>query len=66
MVHGEIITRPLGNPVLFSQNKELINELLMKAHFVKRNTAQLMTMLNEMKQKALNLQKIINKEYHVK
>jgi hypothetical protein len=66
MVNGEIITRPIGNPVLFSQNKELINELLMKAHFVKRNTAQLMTMLDGMKQIALNLQKTITKEYHLK
>jgi hypothetical protein len=59
MVNGEIITRPVGNPALFSQNKELINELLMKAHFVKRNTAQLMSLLDGMKQKALNLQEII-------
>ena len=66
MVNGEIITRPVGNPALFSQNKELINELLMKAHFVKRNTAQIMTMLEGMKQKALNLQSTINKKYHLK
>ena len=66
MVNGEIITRPIGNPALFSQNKELINELLMKAHFVKRNTAQLMSMLDGMKQKALNLQETIRKEYHLK
>ncbi len=63
MVTGEKITRPNGNPALISQNKELINELLMKAHFVKRNKAQLMTMLDAMKQKALNLLKTINKEY---
>jgi hypothetical protein len=66
MVNGEIITRPIGNPALFSQNKELINELLMKAHFVKRNTAQLMSMLDAMKQKALDLQKTIDKEYNIK
>ncbi len=65
MVIGETITRPAGNPSLFSQNKELINELLMKAHFVKRNNAQLINMLTEMKRKALNLQKTINKEYHL-
>jgi hypothetical protein len=66
MVNGVTITRPSGNPVLFSQNKELINELLMKAHFVKRNNAQLMEMLEGMKRKALNLRETINKEYHLK
>jgi hypothetical protein len=66
MVKGEKIIRPNGNPALLSQNKELINELLMKAHFVKRNNAQLMIMLDGMKQKALNLQETINKEYHLK
>ncbi|HXL57142.1 MAG TPA: hypothetical protein VN958_12835, partial [Chitinophagaceae bacterium] len=64
MVNGEKITRPVGNPKLFSENKELLNELLMKAHFVKRNNAQLLTMLAEMKQMDMNLQTIINKENH--
>jgi hypothetical protein len=64
MVTGEEIKRPVGNPKLFSENKELINELLMKAHFVKRNNAQLLAMLAEMKQMDMNLQTIINKEYH--
>ena len=66
MVNGATIARPTGNPPLFSQSKELINELLMKAHFVKRNNAQLNIMLSTMKQKALNLQKTIYEEYHLK
>jgi hypothetical protein len=65
MVSGNKIQRPVGNPALFSQNKELINELLMRAHFVKRNNAALINNLEELKQKALNLQKIIAKEYHL-
>jgi chaperonin cofactor prefoldin len=65
MVSGNKIQRPVGNPVLFSQNKELINELLMRAHFVKRNNAALINNLEELKQKALNLQKTITKEYHL-
>ena len=65
MVNDDKITRPIGNPALFSQNKELINELLMKAHFVKRNNAQIITKLNEMKQKAINLRVTIKKEYHL-
>jgi hypothetical protein len=65
MVSGEKIQRPDGNPVLFSLNKELINELLMRAHFVKRNNAALFNNLEELKQKSLNLQKTITKEYHL-
>jgi hypothetical protein len=65
MVSGEKIQRPDGNPALFSLNKELINELLMRAHFVKRNNAALFNNLEELKQKSLNLQKTITKEYHL-
>jgi hypothetical protein len=65
MVSGNKILRPEGNPALFSQNKELINELLMRAHFVKRNNAALINTLEELKKKSLNLQKIIAKEYHL-
>ncbi len=64
MINGEKITRPIGNPELFSENKELLNELLMKAHFVKRNNSLLQGMLTETKEKNLNLQKIITKAYH--
>ena len=65
MVSGNKIQRPEGNPALFSQNKELINELLMRAHFVKRNNAALVNTLEELKKKSLNLQKLIAKEYHL-
>ena len=65
MVSGNKIQRPDGNPVLFSQNKELINELLMRAHFVKRNNAAVVNILEELKKKSLSLQKIITKEYHL-
>jgi hypothetical protein len=65
MVLNDKIIRPVGNPALFSQNKELLNELLMKAHFVKRNNSQVITTLNEMKQKAINLLVTIKNEYHL-
>ena len=65
MVNGELITRPAGNPKLFSETKELLNNFLMKAHFVKRNTANLITRLNEMKRKNVILQEVIKKEYHL-
>jgi hypothetical protein len=64
MVDGQII-RPNGNPGLFSDNKELHNELLMKVHFVKRNNALLLNWLDEMKQKSVNMQALIEKEYHL-
>ena len=65
MVNGTQIIRPSGNPELFSQDKELFNELLMKVHFVKRNNALLLDWLDEMKQKSINLQALIKKEYHL-
>ncbi len=65
MITGDEITRPIGNPALILQNKELINVILMKAHFVKRNISQLMTVLDRMRIKALNLQKTINNDYHI-
>ena len=66
MVTGIQIIRPVGNPKLFSDNKELHNELLMKVHFVKRNNALLLNWLDEMKQKSINLQGVIKKQYHLK
>ena len=66
MVNGIQIIRPDGNPELFSDNKELHNELLMKVHFVKRNNALLLNWLDEMKQKSINLQAVIRKQYHLK
>jgi hypothetical protein len=65
MVINDKIIRPVGNPALFSKNKELLNEMLTKAHFVKRNNSQIITTLNEMKQKAINLLVTIKKEYHL-
>jgi len=38
----------------------------MKVHFVKRNNALLLNWLDEMKQKAINMQQLIKKEYHLK
>jgi hypothetical protein len=66
MVNGEVVRRPAGNPGLFSETKELLNNFLMKVHYVKRNTANLIQRLDEMKQKNIHLQEIIKKEYHLK
>lgn len=65
MVTDELITRPAGNPKLFSETKELLNDFLMKAHYVKRNTANLISRLDEMRQKNITLQGAIKKGYHL-
>jgi len=65
MISVEEIIRPIGNPALISQNKVVINGLLMKAHYVKRNISLLMILLDRMRIKALNLQKTINDGYHI-
>jgi hypothetical protein len=64
MVNGIQIVKPAGNPRLFSDKKELHNELLMKVHFVKRNNALLLNWLDELKQKSIDLQSLIKKKYH--
>ena len=66
MVNGESIARPANNPKLFSETKELVNDFLMKAHYVKRNTANLIYKLEEMRQKNLSLQDLLEKEYNLK
>lgn len=57
------ITRPEGNPKLFSDSRALHNELLMRVNFVKRNNALLMGLLDQMKRKSIELQKLIQAEY---
>ncbi|MEJ0032776.1 MAG: hypothetical protein WDO15_21510 [Bacteroidota bacterium] len=59
---GEII-RPKGNPKLLSDSKVLHNELLMRVNFVKRNNALLMGLLDQLKLKSIELQKLIRSEY---
>ena len=61
---GTKMTRPEGNPKLLSENLEYINELLMRAHYVKRNNAGSIELLEIMKRKALNMQRLINQKYH--
>jgi hypothetical protein len=57
------ITRPVGNPKLFSDSKALHNELLMRVNFVKRNNALLMGLLDQLKRKSIKLQELIRDEY---
>ena len=61
---GTKMHRPDGNPKLLSGNPEYINELLMRALYVKRNNAGTIELLEIMKRKALNMQQLINEKYH--
>ena len=65
MVTGTHISRPSGNPKLLSYNAENINQLLMRAHYIKRNNASILAILEHLKQKANSLQMMIKKEYHL-
>jgi hypothetical protein len=60
------IDMPEGNPPLFNEDKQLINELLMKVHIAKRNKLGSIRYLDQLKEKATNLIALIKKEYHLK
>lgn len=64
MVTGYLdIVRPEENPKLISQNLADINELLMRVHYIKRNNAGLLRLLEKLKSKAINLQTMIRYKY---
>ena len=65
MVSGTRTSRPIGNPKLITQNTEDINLLLMRTHYIKRNNASILAILESLKQKANNLQTMIKKVYHI-
>ena len=63
---GEILMPP-GSPLLFNDNKELINELLMRVHLARRNIINIIKMdLSKMETKARVLIEMIKKEYNMK
>ena len=61
------ILMPSGNPPLFNNNKELINELLMRVHLARRNIINIIKMdLSKLETKGQVLIEMIKKEYHLK
>jgi len=60
------LNRPRGNPKLFSADPGDINELLIRAHYIKRNNSGIIESLGELKRRAANLQSLIKKDYDVK
>jgi len=65
MVKTFDIIMPEGNPSIFNEDKQLINELLVKVHIARRNRLGSIRYLNRLKEKANNLIAMIKKEYHL-
>ena len=59
------IIMPEGNPSIFNEDKQLINELLVKVHIARRNRLGSIRYLNRLKEKANNLIAMIKEEYHL-
>lgn len=60
------IIMPGGNPHLFNTDKQLVNELLLKVHLVKRTKLAEIFYLDQLKRKASNLIMLIKREYNLK
>ena len=59
------IDMPKGNSRLFNEDKQLINEMLIKVHVAKRNKLGSIRYLTLLKEKGANLIELIKKEYHL-
>jgi hypothetical protein len=59
------INMPAGNPPLFNEDKQLINEMLIKVHIAKRNKLASLRYISRLKENALSLIGLIKKEYHL-
>jgi hypothetical protein len=57
------INMPDGNPPLFNQDKQLINEMLIKVHIAKRNKLASLRYIARLKENAASLIGLIKKEY---
>ena len=61
-----VILMPEGNPPLFSNDKSIFNDFLMRVHFLKRNNIMNYNSMANMKERAKSLIALISKEYHLK
>jgi len=62
----DMITRPAGNPPLFSSDPARINELIGAAQYIKRIHRSQMNISGELLNMNINLTELIKKEYHLK
>ena len=59
------INMPQGNPPLFNDDKQLINEMLIRVHIAKRNKLASLRYISRLKEKAESLIGQIKKDYHL-
>lgn len=64
IMHGTHLHRLSVNPKLFSTDPRDINQLLIRAHYLKRNNNGIIESLQGLRQSAVNLQNLIKQEYH--
>jgi hypothetical protein len=60
------INRPIGNPTLFSEDKALINELIMEAQYLEKVNQKQEIRAQELVDQARKLIKEIENQYHLK
>jgi len=60
------IAMPEGNPPLFSNEKSVFNDFLMRVHFLKRNNIMNYNSMFNIKERAKNLITLISREYNLK
>jgi hypothetical protein len=61
----DVVTRPAGNPPLFSSDPALINELIGAAQYVKRIHRSQMNISEQLLNLNIQLMELIKKEYHL-
>ena len=65
-VHPFIIYEPTVNPSLLTTNPLVINEICTRFHFTKGTHRAIMNHFEELENKAIELMKALQKEYHIK
>jgi len=66
MMISKGINRPVGNPTLFSENKALINQLIMETQYLEKVNQKQETRAQELIDQARELIEEIKKQYHLK
>jgi len=56
---------PEGNPPLFNKDKALLNELMVRVHFIKRNITNNYNYLKLLNQKGTRIIELIKEKYHL-
>jgi len=64
-IQSDKFSRPTGNPSLMSSNPADLNELLIKALYVHNNTINILEKSKKIKTEAVDLDKILIKQYHL-